>query len=203
MNRPAHTKAVCLLAAMAGILTPSLALAHPGHEIAEGFAHGFVHPLLGLDHVLAMIGVGLLAVVLGGRALIALPLTFVSLMALGGFLGQAGLVLPAVETGIALSLVVFGAALALGLQAPVWLAMAMTGIFALFHGFAHGLEMPATASGLTYGAGFVLATLVLHGAGLGLGLSASRLASRQHTLFRRLSGLGIAATGMLFLSGLA
>lgn len=151
-------------------LLPSMALAHTGHGDASGFAHGFIHPLSGFDHLLAMILVGIFAYQLGGRALWLVPLTFVGVMALGGLLGVNGLPLPFVETGIALSVVVLGAVVAFGIKAPVAVAMGVAGLFAVFHGYAHGAEMPLDASGAAYGLGFMLATALLHAAGIGVGL---------------------------------
>ncbi|ACA18181.1 HupE/UreJ protein [Methylobacterium sp. 4-46] len=168
------TRRLPLLAA-ALILLPQAALAHPGHGDAAGFAHGFAHPLGGADHVLAMAAVGLLAALRGGRALVALPVAFLAIMAVGGALGAAGLALPAVETGIGLSLVAFGLAAALGAGLPLAALGLLVGLFAVFHGHAHGAEMPESVSGLAYGAGFVAASALLHAAGIGLGLAAGRL----------------------------
>ena len=109
--------------------------------------HGFMHPLSGLDHQLAMILVGIFAYRLGGRALWLVPLTFVSVMAFGGFLGGIGMPIPFVEVGIALSVIVVGAIVALGVEAPLAVAMAAVGFFAIFHGHSHGSEMPLDASG--------------------------------------------------------
>jgi urease accessory protein len=157
------------LAVLALCLAPSAAVAHVGVGSTSGFVHGFMHPLSGLDHQLAMILVGLFAYQLGGRALWLVPLTFVSVMALGGFLGVMGVPIPFVEIGIALSVVVLGAIVAIGVRAPLAVAMGAVGLFAIFHGHAHGSEMPLDASGLEYGVGFMLATAVLHAAGIGIG----------------------------------
>ncbi|MFD1332459.1 HupE/UreJ family protein, partial [Methylopila musalis] len=134
----------------AAALAPSLALAHPGHGDAFGFAAGVGHPVGGLDHVLAMVLAGVFAYQLGGKAIWAVPAAFLGVMAVGGALGMAGVALPFVETGIALSIVVLGAAVALGVKAPVAAAMALVGVFAVFHGFAHGAEAPDTAAGAAY-----------------------------------------------------
>ena len=157
------------LAVLALCLAPTAAVAHVGVGSTSGFVHGFMHPLSGLDHQLAMILVGLFAYQLGGRALWLVPLTFVSVMALGGFLGVMGLPIPFVEVGIALSVVVLGAIVAIGVRAPLAVAMGAVGLFAIFHGHAHGSEMPLDASGLEYGVGFMLATAVLHAVGIGIG----------------------------------
>jgi urease accessory protein len=143
-------------------LIPTAALAHTGVGSTSGFVHGFMHPLSGLDHQLAMIMVGIFAYQLGGRALWLVPLTFVSVMALGGFLGVMGVPVPFVEVGIALSVIVLGAIVAFGVKAPLAVAVAAVGFFAIFHGHAHGTEMPLDVAGATYGLGFMLATAVLH-----------------------------------------
>ncbi len=171
------------LSMLALCFTPSLALAHPGHDGAPGFLHGLAHPLTGLDHLLAMIAVGVLAAQRGGRALWALPLTFMSLMAAGGVFGMAGISLPFVETGIALSLLVFGLAIIFRPPLSTLAAMGLVGAFAVFHGYAHGTEMPGGVSGYTYAAGFVLATGFLHLVGIGLTFASARLnaVSRRHS----------------------
>jgi urease accessory protein len=158
------------LAIIALFLAPTAALAHVGVDNTSGFMHGFMHPLSGLDHQLAMILVGVFAYQLGGRALWLVPLTFVGVMALGGFLGVAGIPVPFVEIGIALSVIVLGAVVAFGVKAPVAVAMGAVGLFAIFHGHAHGSEMPLDASGFEYGIGFMLATAVLHAAGIFIGM---------------------------------
>ena len=157
------------LAVLALCLAPTAAVAHVGVGSTSGFVHGFMHPMSGLDHQLALILVGLFAYQLGGRALWLVPLTFVSVMALGGFLGIMGVPIPFVEVGIALSVVVLGAIVAIGVRAPLAVAMGAVGLFAIFHGHAHGSEMPLDASGLEYGVGFMLATAVLHAVGIGIG----------------------------------
>ncbi len=173
-------------------LAPTLALAHPGHVDASGFAHGFAHPLTGTDHILAMVLVGLFAFQLGGKARLLVPAAFVAMMAAGGALGMAGVALPAVEIGIGLSVVVLGAAVAFNVKIPVALAMAVVGLFAVFHGFAHGAEMPENAGGLAYAAGFMLATALLHAAGLGLGFVIGALGKPRGLSLARVVG-GLAA----------
>ena len=148
---------------------PSIASAHTGVGDTAGFSHGFLHPLTGLDHVLAMVMVGIFAWQLGGRALWLVPTTFVALMAVGVALGVTGIGVPFVEAGIALSVIVLGAIVALRVRAPVAAAMAVVGLFAIFHGHAHGSEMPESAADIAYGMGFMLATALLHAAGIGLG----------------------------------
>jgi urease accessory protein len=156
-------------ALLAIFLAPTAAIAHTGVGDTSGFMHGFMHPLGGLDHQLAMILVGIFAYQLGGRALWLVPLTFVGVMALGGFLGVAGVPVPFIEAGIALSVIVLGAIVAFGARIPVAVAMGIVGLFAIFHGHAHGSEMPLDASGVAYGLGFMLATAILHAVGIGIG----------------------------------
>ena len=157
-------------------LTPAVVHAHvlPGQP--HGFFHGLSHPIHGLDHVLAMIAVGLWAAQLGGRALWLVPLNFVGIMALGGILGASGVPVPFVETGIILSVVVLGLLIAGAVRLPLLAGAALVGLFALFHGHAHGAEMPATARGLLYGLGFVMVTALLHAVGIAGATMAQRLA---------------------------
>jgi urease accessory protein len=185
-------------AAAALLALPGMALAHTAGT-ASGFAHGFIHPIGGLDHVLAMVAVGLYAALLGGRALWLVPATFVGMMAAGGALGMAGLVLPHAEIGIALSVIALGLAVALRIGLPTLIAMALTGLFAIFHGHAHGVEMP-DASGLTYAAGFLLATALLHGVGIALGLAAGRLSERSGWRAVQATGSAMALAGVAILS---
>lgn len=160
------------------------------------FATGLGHPVSGLDHVLAMVAVGLWAAQLGGRALWRVPLTFVLTMAAGGTLGFLGIQLPLVEFGIAGSVLILGVLVALASRLPLVASMALVGVFALFHGYAHGAEMAAEASALWYSLGFMLATAALHGAGIGIALAA-----RQGMPARlvRVGGATIAASGMVLL----
>ena len=185
-------------AALALASATAPALAHTGHGDVSGFVAGFLHPVGGLDHVLAMVAVGLFAAHLGRRALWAVPAAFVALMAVGAALGMNGVGVPHVETGIALSVIVLGAMLALGLTLPVGVAMGLVGFFAIFHGHAHGAELPAGASGAAYAAGFLLATAALHGAGVGVGIAAGRLASMRAVRF---GGAAMAAAGVGLLAG--
>ncbi|MBR9766315.1 MAG: HupE/UreJ family protein [Rhodobacteraceae bacterium] len=194
---PLITLSLVLAALM---LQAGTAQAHEGAGIAGGFASGFSHPILGWDHVVAMVAVGLWGAVLGRPALWILPLVFPLVMALGAAAGILGLPLPAVETGIALSGVVLGLMVALALPAPLWLAGVVTGVFAIFHGHAHGTELPQAATPLAYGLGFVLATGMLHLGGIGLGLLWN---SRHGQMAVRAAGLAIAAAGGAFLTGIA
>ena len=186
----------------AALLAPTLAFAHTGVGTTHGLVHGLAHPLSGLDHLLAMVMVGLFAFQLGGRAMVLVPATFVTVMALGGGLGMAGIVVPFVETGIALSVLVLGAVVAFGVKAPVAAAMGLVGLFAIFHGYAHGAEMPETAGGLAYAAGFMAATALLHTAGLGLGLLLGRIDTRNGALAMRSAGGFAAVAGLGLLTGI-
>jgi urease accessory protein len=175
-------------------LLPSLAQAHPGPPgHTHGFANGLLHPLTGLDHICAMVAVGLWAAQRGGRALWLVPATFVSVMIIGGILGMGHAGIPYVEQGIAASVLVLGILIAGAVRLPLAANTAIVGLFALFHGYAHGAEMPATASGLAYGVGFVIATASLHLSGIGLGLLAKQFASAN--LIRYVGG-AIAACGV-------
>ena len=162
------------------------------------FASGFGHPLGGLDHVLAMVAVGLWATQLGGRALWLVPLTFVLTMAVGGSLGFLGIPLPMVETGIAGSVLILGALVALASRLPLVASMALVGLFAIFHGYAHGAEMAVESSALWFSLGFMLATAILHGAGIGIALAARQ---GMNARLVRVGGVAIAAGGVLLLVG--
>jgi urease accessory protein len=187
--------------AIATLLLPTAAWAHPGHDTTVGFVQGFVHPVTGIDHVLAMIAVGLFAVNLGGRALWAVPLSFVAVMAVGGALGVAGIAVPFVEAGIAVSVIVLGLAVALRWQWPVAGAMALVGVFAIFHGHAHGTEMPLDASGIEYGLGFMLATVLLHVVGIGAGLGIARFGKVYSPRAVQFAGAAMAVAGLGILTG--
>ncbi len=191
-----------MVAAAAIALMPGIALAHTGVGDTSGFSHGFVHPLTGIDHLLAMMMVGVFAWQLGGRALWLVPLTFVLVMAIGGAFGVAGVSIPFVETGIALSVIVLGAAVAFRLSMPVAIAVALVGLFAVFHGHAHGEEMPENAAGLAYGLGFMLATAALHLAGIGLGFLIGRIADERGPAVVRITGGVAAVAGLALLGGL-
>ena len=196
MNSVTRVAAAAILVAI-----PGAALAHPGHD-AGGFAHGLVHPLGGLDHVLAMVAVGLYAALPGRRALWLVPATFVGVMAIGGALGAAGYPLPYVETGIALSVIVLGLAVALRVSLPTLAAMALAGLFAIFHGHAHGTEMPQDAAALSYAAGFMLATALLHMAGIALGAAIGRIGDAYGVAAYRLGGGLVALAGVAILAHL-
>ncbi len=178
------------------MLAPTTAFAHTGAGTAHGFTDGFAHPLDGLDHMLAMVTVGILAWQLGGRATWLLPASFLSLMALGGTFGVAGEALPWVELGIAVSVIVLGTMVALGAHAPIAMAMGIVGLFAMFHGYAHGAAMPFDASGVLYAAGFVQATAFLHITGIALGFLIERIGESHGRLAYRLGGGAVALAGI-------
>lgn len=173
---------------LALLLLPSVAFAHPGGD-AGGFVHGLLHPFGGLDHVGAMLAVGLWAAQTGGRSVWAVPLAFVGVMALGSALGALGVALPFAEQGVVISVLLLGVLVAAAVRLPVWLSSSLAGLFALWHGHAHGAEMPGAVSGMAYALGFLLATASLHVAGIGFGL-----AMQQRLLARvvRCAGAGIA-----------
>ena len=158
------------LIAIAAWLTAGPALAHSGTGLPGGFISGFLHPLSGFDHMLAMISVGLWGAFLGRPLIVALPVIFPTVMAIGGAMGMAHVPLPPVEIGIAVSVLVMGAVIAFAYRAPVWIACLIVAVFAIFHGYAHGQELPSAADPLGYSVGFVLATGLLHVFGIGLGL---------------------------------
>ncbi|MBX4925303.1 HupE/UreJ family protein [Rhizobium binae] len=191
-----------VLVALAAAALPAVASAHPAIGETAGFSHGFAHPMSGLDHMLAMVMVGVFAFQLGGRATWLVPTTFVLVMALGGALGVAGINVPFVETGIALSVVILGAIVALNVKAPLAVAAGLIGLFAIFHGHAHGAEMPENAAGAAYAAGFMVATALLHAAGLALGYVVGRAGERQGVLVTRTAGSIAALAGVGILSGL-
>jgi urease accessory protein len=190
-----------LLAASFLVLSAGVAQAHTGVGDTSGFAHGFMHPIGGLDHILAMVMVGVFAAQLGGRAVWLVPASFVAVMALGGAFGLAGIPVPFVELGIGVSVVVLGAVVAFKLHAAVPLAMSLVGFFAIFHGYAHGAEMPENAGGLAYGAGFMLATALLHITGIGLGLGFATHAGKRGELLVRSAGALTAVVGVSLVTG--
>ncbi len=149
------------------LLATSIASAHADvASLQGGFSSGFMHPLSGLDHVVAMIAVGLWGVFLGRPAIWVLPVVFPLVMAFGGALGVMGVPIPYIETGIALSGLVLGLAVLFAIRPPLWIAGIIVGAFAIFHGHAHGSELPNAANPLVYSIGFVIATGLLHLAGI-------------------------------------
>ena len=181
---------------LAGWLVAGPALAHSGTGLPGGFLSGFLHPLSGFDHLLAMVSVGLWGAFLGRPLIVALPVIFPTVMALGGALGMANVPLPRVEIGIAVSVLVMGGVIAAAYRAPIWLACGIVGVFAIFHGYAHGRELPSAADPIGYSVGFVLATGMLHVAGIGIGVLNDRPGGVVVT--RGLGG-GVALCGVYFL----
>lgn len=180
---------VAAIAALAVLGAASPAFAHPGH--GDGLAAGLTHPFTGIDHLLAMVAVGLWASQIGRPALWVLPVVFPALMAVGAAVGIFGMPMPWVEVGIVASVIALGALVAFGIKASLPVSAALVGLFALFHGYAHGTEMPVDASGALYAIGFVASTAVLHGIGLALGLSLKR------PVLLRTAGGTIAALGLI------
>jgi urease accessory protein len=172
------------------------ACAHTGTGLPGGFASGFLHPLSGFDHLLAMVAVGLWGAFLGRPLIIALPVIFPTVMAFGAALGMANVPIPHVEIGIALSVLVLGTVIAFGLRAPIWAASLIVAAFAICHGYAHGRELPSAADPIGYSVGFMLATGLLHLAGIGLGLINE--VPRGQVVTRGIGGV-IAASGLWFL----
>ncbi|TXS95547.1 HupE/UreJ family protein [Parahaliea maris] len=179
------------------LLLASGASAHAPTDIAGGFSSGFLHPLMGWDHVAAMVAVGLWGAFLGRPAIWVLPVVFPMVMALGGALGVAGIHLPGVEIGIAGSALVLGLMVLLAARPPLAIAAVMVGIFAIFHGHAHGTELPHSASPLAYSVGFVLSTGLLHLAGIAFGMLTSLRLGKPLV---RAGGAVIACAGALFLA---
>jgi urease accessory protein len=176
-------------------LLSSSAFAHAsGTAAGAGFVTGFLHPLGGLDHLLAMLAVGMWGAQLGNPAIWALPVAFPMVMAFGGVAGILGVPLPAVEIGVAISVVVLGAMIGLDRRPPLWGAALIVTFFAVFHGYAHGAELPGQTSAVAYSAGFVTATGLIHITGIGIGF----VTKLPHgTLILRVGGSAIAVTGLL------
>jgi urease accessory protein len=184
------------LALLVVLLAATRAFAHEAGGQAAGFASGFGHPFSGLDHVVAMVAVGLWGAQLGAPAVWLLPVTFPMTMAVGGFLGLVGVALPGVEVGIALSAVLLGLMVAKEARPPLAVAAILVAVFALFHGHAHGTELPAGESGLAYSIGFVVATGALHGVGIAIGFVHRFKAGR---IVLRVAGGSVLAAGLYFL----
>lgn len=189
----------------AGVVWLALAiptLAHEQEVIRYGsFLGGFTHPVLGPDHLLAMLSVGILSTQIGGRAILTVPATFVAFMAVGGLVGAtlAGIPMEFIELGIAASVLILGAVIALGRRLPVPVAMAAVGFFGFLHGYAHGVETPAIADPIPYALGFLAGTAAIHVAGVLIGEVALKYRAGVPAL--RTSGAVIAMMGVLFLAG--
>ena len=177
-------------------LSPGAAWAHPGTRLTPDFMDGFAHPFAGTDHILAMAAVGLIGAAIGGQARWLVPAAFIAMMVVGGAAALGGAALPGVELGIALSVVVLGALIALDGPISTTVAMALAGLFALFHGHAHGAEMAAGSSLTGYFPGFVLATALLHAGGLAVGVASCAADGSSGRYFRRTTGGAFAAVGL-------
>jgi urease accessory protein len=186
---------LCLVLALS-LLRPASALAHTRGGEALGFLSGLQHPVSGLDHVLAMIAVGLWGAQLGAPAVWLLPVTFPMVMAFGGMLGLMGVRIPGIEIGIALSAIGLGFAVFHEARPQLWVAALLVALFAIFHGHAHGTELPQGANGILYSIGFVIATGTLHGVGISIGLVHRWPAGR---LALRAAGALVAIAGVMFL----
>ncbi|HVT26395.1 MAG TPA: HupE/UreJ family protein [Lacipirellulaceae bacterium] len=176
--------------------SPSIAFAHVGVGSAQGFIAGLAHPVSGLDHLCAMMGVGIWAAQRGGKAIWLLPVAFLAVMALGGLLGAAAIALPFADRGVVLSVLILGILIAAAVRMPLVLSTLVVGAFALFHGHVHGAEMPLTASGLTYGVGFMATTAFLLFAGAVFGVAAAKATYRSALRF---SGAAMILVGVYLL----
>lgn len=195
--RSANAALLCL-----ALLLPVAASAHEGSSLPYGsFVAGLAHPVLGIDHFLAMVSVGIVSAQIGGRAIWTVPATFVGVMAFGGVLGWLDVGLTSIEFGIAFSVLALGTAIAADRRLPVLVAMGAVAIFATFHGYAHGAEMPTVANPLRYALGFMTGTALLHVAGVLIGDISQHYARGKVLL--RLAGAAIAGAGTWFLVGLA
>jgi len=195
MNRDNLTRSlmtILLLVAMQPLA------AHTTGGAIGGLGSGLGHPFIGVDHLLAMLAVGMWAYQLGGSSVWKIPLAFVVTLLAGAGIGLAGLSLPFIEPMIAASVMVFGLLIAMRYRVAPVLACLMVALFALFHGYAHGIEMPLATSPLTYVAGFSIATIGLHGLGVMLAYVIHRT---THTMLLRVGGMGLASTGLLLLLG--
>lgn len=182
--------------ALAFAFAPAIALAHEETGQAAGLLSGLAHPVSGLDHVLAMVAVGLWGAVLGAPAIWVLPVAFPLVMAIGGVMGLLGFPLPGVEIGIAVSAIVLGAMVLAEARPPLWVAAVIVAFFAVFHGHAHGRELPEGTSALLYSLGFVVATGLLHAVGILLGVAHRWVAGQQAV---RAAGGVVALAGVFFL----
>jgi len=196
---PEHQTRINTLLALPGLMLLSpLVYGHTEEGVVGGFISGFLHPIYGPDHVVAMVAVGLWGAFLGNPAIWLLPVVFPLVMALGGALGVLGLPLPGVEIGIASSAIVLGLMVLLAVRPPLWVAGVLVGAFGIFHGHAHGTELPEASNPLSYAIGFVLATGLMHLAGIAFGLLAH--SPRGRIAVRAVGGL-ISASGLYFLAG--
>lgn len=195
---PSPASARWPLAALFAIIPLSSALAHTGTGVSLGLESGFLHPLTGPDHIIAMVAVGLWGAQLGNPAVWVLPITFPLVMAVGGLLGVLGVPLPGVEPVIAFSGLALGLMVALNVRPPLWIAAALVGLFAIFHGYAHGKELPDAADAIAYAVGFVVATGMLHLTGILIGVLMKWEAGAVAV---RACGAAIGCLGFYFLLG--
>jgi len=189
---------ISFVAAVATLVFPSAAMAHVGAGSTASFMAGFAHPYSGLDHIAVMIAVGLWAALKGGRALWAWPSAFIGVMLIGGLLGMMHVPVPFVEPGILASVVALGLLVALAVDFPIWLGAVIIGVFAVFHGHAHGSEVAENIGGAEYMAGFALATASLHAIGLGI---AFVLGSIEMRAVIRLAGAACVLLGIALMAG--
>ncbi|MDO8311406.1 MAG: HupE/UreJ family protein [Sideroxyarcus sp.] len=187
-----NSQYIASLLALFTLLFPILAQAHIGVGVPHGFLSGLGHPFSGFDHLAAMIAVGLWAAQQGGRAIWMVPLSFVSVMAVSGLLSMFAAPIPFIEGGITLSLLVLGLLIAAAIRLPVLASTAIVGVFAVFHGYAHGSEMPQHTDSLTYAAGFILATALLHLSGIGMAVFARK---HSHAPWLRFAGTAVILLG--------
>jgi urease accessory protein len=196
-SRPGGRLPACIAILLAAGL-PVAAVAHEANSLTYGsFLSGLTHPVLGWDHFLAMVCVGVVSAQIGGRAIFTVPATFVAVMAIGGLLGLMDIGLSAIEMGIAISVIALGSVIAGDKRLPLSLAMLGVAVFAVFHGYAHGAEIPTVAKPVTYAAGFLTGTAALHVLGLVIGDISQHY--QKGKLVLRVAGVGIASTGILFL----
>lgn len=190
MNKHFITRLLLPLA----VLAPSAAMAHTGDHSASGFLSGMLHPFAGLDHLLAMVAVGIVAAQQAGKAQLTLPIAFMGAMLLGALTGMMGVSLPYMESGIRVSLMVLGLIALTAVRLPLIINASLFALFALFHGQAHGSEIPAGANAISYSLGFTLATLLIQGSAL---IAANRVIRVNANLLNRLAGAGIVLSGMV------
>lgn len=198
MRLPTHIFRLPLSLLAPLTLLPGAAAAHTQVGLQGGLASGFMHPILGPDHLVAMVAVGLWGAQLRAPAIWLLPITFPALMAVGGLVGILGLPLPLVEAGVSLSAVVLGVLVALAVRLPLAAAVAIVAVFAIFHGYAHGAELPDAVNPLAYGVGFVVSTGLLHLAGILIGLTVHWPVGARVV---QACGVAVAITGAWYLLG--
>jgi urease accessory protein len=195
-SRRGYPAQAALLIGSAPVFLAGPAEAHMGTGLPGGFVSGFLHPLSGFDHLLAMVSVGLWGAFLGRPLIYVLPVLFPTVMVVGAAMGMFGVPMPPLEIGIALSVLVLGGCIAASFRAPIWLAVLIVATFAVFHGYAHGKELPSAADPVGYAVGFVLATGLLHVLGIAIGLLKDRPGG---TVAARSLGGGVAIAGCWFL----